>query len=258
MKRRYLIFISLILLQACQQKQEITETTLSGKGYNRNEAAALNVQLGLAYLKKDDRPRAKRKLLTALSQAPDAANVNAAMAYFLEKTGVLNEADAYYKKALSQAPEAGAQLNNYGAFLCRQGQYQQSLTYFLKAARDVHYERNAGAYENAGLCALAIPDYPKATQFFAKALEHDPSRKQSLLELIKAELKQEHTAQALDYLQKHPELALTDRRLLTLAADVAHQAGKTELEANYRLRLHQLSSFSHTTGVNHEYNSNSG
>ena len=163
------------------------------------------MQLGLAYLKQGDRPRAKRKLLTALAQAPDSPSVNAAMAYFMEKTGEINQATLYYKKAILAAPGRGAQLNNYGAFLCRRAQYREAQTYFLKAVNDAQYEYTAGAYENAGLCAAAIPDYPKAVQYFTKALEHDPSRKQSLDELVKIEIKRGHERQAQAILRQYSD-----------------------------------------------------
>ena len=211
--------------------------------------------MGLAYLNQGDRSRAKRKLILALSQAPDAPNVNAAMGYFMEKSGEMKDADAYYQKAMAVAPKAGTQLNNYGAFLCRQGQYRQAANYFLKAVKDINYDHTAGAYENAGLCVMAIPDYANATTYFNKALEQDPSREQSLYELVNLEMKQGHTNEALAYLQKYPSLSLGDRTLLTMAIDVAHKAGKLELEAEYKTRLH---SFSDNPGGKNEYDTNNG
>jgi type IV pilus assembly protein PilF len=50
----------------------------------------------------------------------------------------------------------------------------------------------AGAYENAGLCAAAIPDYSKAKTYFIKALKQDPQRKQARFELARIEIKQNH------------------------------------------------------------------
>lgn len=181
-----LLVVVVMLLQSCQHTQN--------KQYQ--EAASYNMQLGLAYLKQGDRPRAKRKLLTALAQAPDSPSVNAAMAYFMEKTGEINQATFYYKKAILAAPGRGAQLNNYGAFLCRRGQYREAQTYFLKAVKDAQYEYTAGAYENAGLCAEAIPDDTRAVHYFTKALEHDPSRKQSLEKLVEIEKKRGHKRHA--------------------------------------------------------------
>ncbi|WP_272946910.1 type IV pilus biogenesis/stability protein PilW [Legionella londiniensis] len=241
---------------SCGKNAEENESVV--KEHNLNEAASFNTRLGLAYLKQGDRPRAKRKLLIALEQAPDSPNVNAAMAYFLEKTGVLDKAQVYYQKAMSLAPNNGAQLNNYGAFLCRQGQYKQAENYFLRAVKDVQYENTAAAYENAGLCALAIPDTAKAAFYFNKALEQDPSRKQSLYELVKLEANRNHLNEALNLLRQYPALSLRDSRLLSLAADIAHRAGDKDLEANYRSYLQRLSNFSENTGVKDEHSNDLG
>lgn len=226
-----ILTIALLLLQSCQVLHK----------NKAHDAASYNTQLGLAYLNQGDRPRAKRKLLTALAQAPDSPEANASMAYFFEKCGDMERAGVYYRKAMAYAPKNGAQLNNYGAFLCRRGHYIQSESYFLQAIRDTQYIHTAGAYENAGLCAAAIPDYTKARMYFIKALEQDPSRKQSLNELVKIEVKLGHERIAATYLQKYPPIVLSDPTLLALAIKVAHKAGMVTLEANYKLHLQHRS-----------------
>ncbi|GGI76193.1 type IV pilus biogenesis/stability protein PilW [Legionella impletisoli] len=253
MKTYLLFIITAFLLVACQQNKDPADEPIS-KEYNRADAASFNTQLGLAYLKQGNPPRAKRKLLLALSQAPDSPGVNAAMAYFLEKTGDINEARTYYKKAMSLAPGSGAQLNNYGTFLCRQGEYKHAEEYFAKAVKDVKYENTAAAYENAGLCALEIPDYPKAKHYFSRALEQDPSRKQSLYELVNLEMKQDQYQEVLANLQKYPKIALNDTTLLKIAAEAANNIGQSELELNYKQRLLQLNTFSDNSGAKNEYN----
>ena len=257
-KLHYLLtMMCLLLLLSCQhnnvQKEEST-----AKKTKLSEASSYNTQLGMAYLKQGDRARAKRKLFLALSQAPDSPTANAAMAYFMEKSGEMEKAQDFYKKAMAAAPGSGAQFNNYGAFLCRQGQYKQAEKYFLKAVLDMKYEHTAGAYENAGLCAMAIPDQVAATNYFTKALEQDPSAAQSLYELVRLEVKQDHIDEALSYLQKYPNLSLTDKTLLALAVDVARKAGKSELAEDYQLRLRSLNSISDKTGGKDEYNSSNG
>ena len=253
----FLPLLGLLSLQACQYNATV-QAEKEVKSQKRDDASAYNVQLGMGYLKQGDTPRAKKKLLTALELTPESADVNAAMAYYLEKTGNLSDATKYYRKALSLAPDSGSQLNNYGTFLCRAGKYDEAEIYFLKAIKDVNYVNSAGAYENAGLCAAAIPDYPKAESYFIKALEQDSRRKQSLYELTSIELKQNQEEKALTYLQKYQELVFSDPTLLTMAIDAAHKAGKSELEANYRVRISSLNNFTGHTGEKNEHDSNDG
>lgn len=255
MKLRVLIIavMSMTLLQACQHSND-TNDEASEKKKHRSEAAGYNVQLGLGYLSQGNIPRAKRKLLLALEQAPNSPDANAAMAYFMEKTGTPEVAKTYYQKAMSVAPGRGSQLNNYGAFLCRQGAYAEAETYFLKAVSDPQYEHTAGAYENAGLCALAIPDAKKAEQFFSKALKQDPSRKQSLAELVQLEIKHSQFDEALANLQKHPDLVLHSPDMLAFAVETSHQLGKSDLEAEYKNWQHLLE----PSGVKHHDVNNNG
>ncbi|ASQ45840.1 type IV pilus biogenesis/stability protein PilW [Legionella clemsonensis] len=255
---RFLPFFILLFLTACQHATTVKSEHSSSNKPKTQEAAIYNTQLGIAYLKQGDMPRAKRKLLNALDLAPNSADVNVAMAYYLEKTGNLKEAKTYYQKALLLAPKSGAQLNNYGTFLCRLGKYAEAENYFLRATGDVQYIHTAAAYENAGLCAQAIPDYSKAKKYFIRALEQDPKRKQSLYELATIELKQKHAGKALMYLQEYQDSVNHDPTLLALTVDAAHQAGKKNVELDYKQRLNQLSKFTDYTGAKNEYNNRNG
>ncbi len=204
-------------MQACSLNPELQ----SDQKTNLNQAAAYNTQLGLSYLKQGSRPRAKKKLLLALKQSPHSPDVNAAMAYYFEQTHELDQAKKYYLKALSLSDQDGAQLNNYGAFLCRQAQYKQSEAYFLKAIKDEQYLHTSAAYENAGLCALASPDYKKARLYFKAALNQDPTRNGSLYELVKLENQLGNSSEAVRLLKKFPKLVLNDGAFLTLAKKIA-------------------------------------
>lgn len=250
---KLLLLTSFIILQACQHNEDNTE--LQKNQPDLSKAASFNMQLGLGYLNQGDRPRAKKKLLTALEQEPDSADVNAAMAYYLERTNELEDAKKYYLKAISLSANSGAQLNNYGTFLCRQAEYTQAETYFLKAVKDPQYIHTAGAYENAGLCVLAIPDEKKAKFYFNKALNQDPSRRESFYELVKIENKEGNNEQALQLIQNHPDLVLNDKVLLDLAKIVATNAGKHDLAAEYEKNLTKIDN---SSGVNNEYNSHNG
>jgi len=146
-------------------------------------AAKINVRLGMAYLDRHDISRAKQKFLLALDQGPYIPETWYSMGYFMEATGNTEQAQKYYLKAIKVAPDRGDTLNNYGTYLCRNGNYQTSITYFMKAIKDPKYLDPAAAYENAGLCALKIPDHTNAAMYFKRALAEDPTRATSLIKL---------------------------------------------------------------------------
>lgn len=119
-------------------------------------AAAINVQLGLAYLEHGDLARAKNKLLLALSQNTVSDLTQDALGYFFEKTGAIKTAEKYYLKAITLATNKGAAYNNYGAFLYRQKDYRAALQYFNLAAQDPYYLHPDVAHNNAVLTRKKI------------------------------------------------------------------------------------------------------
>jgi type IV pilus assembly protein PilF len=173
----------MLCLQACHQQIFVA---YSDKSVQRERAAILNTQLGLAYLKQGYIPRAKKKLLIAMAQNPESADVEAAMAYFFEQTKEWAYAEQHYRKAITLSP-GGAQWNNYGAFLCKRQKYIEAERYFLKAIKDIQYINTARAYENAGLCAINAGNYKKAKYYLTKALEQDHKRNKAREALKKIE-----------------------------------------------------------------------
>ncbi len=200
-------------------------------------AAEYNIQLGLGYMAQGDMQRAKTKLLLALQQAPNSAPANDAMAVFQERVGDVNQAKQFYLRGLQLAPGKGAELNNYGTFLCRQGQYAESDNYFLGAVKDPSYLNVAEAYENAGLCASAVPNLVKAKQYFLRAIEQDPRRATSMLELAEINYKQNNYNAAQSYLLAYQKIAPETARSLWLSYRLAKQQGNSAQQNAFASRL---------------------
>jgi type IV pilus assembly protein PilF len=187
---------------------------------NRLQAADYNVQLGLGYLQEKEVSRAKEKLLLAVNQAPRWPVALDALAYFYEITGNIPEADKYYRKAVRFARQSGQAQNNYGAFLCRQGRYQEAQWHLLQAAQNPSYVNSAQAYENAGLCALAARS-ANAEQYFKNAMMQDPQRTSSLYELAKINYNRGDYTQANDYLIRYAQIEKPDANVALLQKQVA-------------------------------------
>jgi type IV pilus assembly protein PilF len=198
--RIIIISASLCLMAGCKMTQENSQQnagmtadglSTSNQSVQRAKAdtAKINAQLGIAYLEQKNVQRAKQKLLLALKQDPTIPEPWYSMAYFLEATGNSVEAQKYYLRAVEVAPGRGDAQNNYGTFLCRSGQYKESIKHFMVAANTSDYLDPAAAYENAGLCAMKIPAYKQAAEYFNQALLKDPARTLSLLKLADVDLK---------------------------------------------------------------------
>lgn len=217
-------------LDEANRAQENTTTNITAAGYN--------VQLGLGYLQQGDMQRAKSKLLLALSQAPQWPQALDAMGYYLENTGDTKTAAYYYQKAVSIAPTSGAVQNNYGTYLCRIGQYQEADNHFMLAIQDINYLNTAEAYENAGLCSMEIPDNDKALSYFIKAIQQDPHRTTSVLEIAQINYKRGDYSLAQSYLDNYfSQVPQPGPEAMLLAIRLAHTRNDTATIGKYAVML---------------------
>ena len=208
---------------------------INGQTYKYGEnfsAADANVKLGMAYLKNGDLQGAKKKLLLAQKQAPKDPATWYAMGFYQETVGDNKLASKSYRKAVKLAPKEGAVQNNYGTFLCRQGQYRQAIKHFMTAIKDKTYLETAGAYENAGLCALKIPDRKLAQQYFKLAINHDPVIIKSLFEMAQISYDQGNYKEAKKYLNRFEFFSKPKPESLWLGIRLARRIGDEETAAH--------------------------
>lgn len=155
-KKMIVVLVSTVLLLGCVEIQKI-------------DAADAEIQLGLAYLEQQSAMSAKKKFLLALQNAPKYSQSWDAMAYYMDMTGDKETAAKYYKYAIKLAPKDASVHNNYGVFLCKQGEYIQALQQFDLALADKNYLKTAQTNRNAGLCALKIPNTKLADAYFRRS-----------------------------------------------------------------------------------------
>ena len=157
-----------------QQAPKQVEETAADREVSLVEAANFNMTLGAQYLKQDNLAQAIVKLEKAIEQNPTLALAHTYLGFAYEQYGEHVNARTHYSKAIKLAPNDPISLNNFGTFLCRQNDLQQSLVYFEKAAKNPRYQTPDAAYVNAGVCAKKIPDYEEADRFFRSALKINP------------------------------------------------------------------------------------
>ncbi|MCH9770658.1 MAG: type IV pilus biogenesis/stability protein PilW [Gammaproteobacteria bacterium] len=189
-----------LLLTAC-----VTSETINNKHkvVDPTAAANANINLGLQLLKNKKVAQAKATLLKAVKEAPNLSASWYAMGYFMEVTGNEILANQYYLRAVKLDPISGASRNNYGTFLCRHKHYKAAVKEFIKATKDIAYLQTASAYENAGLCSMLIPDYGNAISYFKKAIQNDPNRRTSWLELARIYYQKNNLKQAKRYFTEY-------------------------------------------------------
>ncbi|MCF6441481.1 type IV pilus biogenesis/stability protein PilW [Pseudoalteromonas luteoviolacea] len=153
------------------------------KKTNNQDAAKTRIALALQYLNTGNNTQAKYNLDRALTLAPKLPESHYALAYYFEQVGEDEKAQTAYVSALTYGPNDPNTRNNYGAFLCRIGDYDAATEQFFKAIDIPSYLRVAESYENLALCALRQDNFDLALDYLKRALDHN-SQRQSVLILM--------------------------------------------------------------------------
>ena len=154
---------------------------------DRPAAAALNVELGAAYLSQGRLELAHDKLRRATRQDAGSAEAHRILGMLYEQLEDSGRAEEHYRKAVRLAPRDVEALNSLGVFRCRRpGEASKGLKFLRRAAEAASGERRADVYANCGLCVLS-QDRAGAADWFRRALELDPRHIQAryLLEQLK-------------------------------------------------------------------------
>lgn len=228
------IFFALLLisalLSACAGN---TRNAVSGG----NEAAEINMRLGLNYMQRGDYAFALEKLEKALQQDPNLPSAHNTIALLYQRLREVEKAEHHFKKAVDLAPEYSEAQNNYGAFLCQQQRYDEAEERFLIAVENPLYQSVAQAYENAGLCAMQDGDVAKAEGYFRRALQFEPTLGKSLLQMAEISYQQQNYLQARGYVQRFHDAATWTARALLVGIKTENKLGDEDAVSSYVLIL---------------------
>lgn len=221
-----------VLLGGCQS------TPVEDKGKaDAGQVAEINTKLGFQYIQQGEYETALKKLEKALEADPRYVDAHNAMGLLRGTLGQNDDAERSFRRALSLDPENSSALNNYGQFLCRQGDYATGQAQFLKAIENPLYRRPAVAYSNAGSCAVDAGDLDTAETHFRAALELEPRLTPALIQMADISLRKERHLPARAYLQRYLEGARHTARSLWLGIQVERELGDKDALASYELQL---------------------
>ena len=158
-------------------------TGCSSVDVKSEKASNFNADLGIRYLQSGRLQLANEKLLKALEQSPNSAVANHYFALLQQRLGNTDKASKFFKKSINLNPKDPEIRNNYGSFLCDNGQPQVAIQQFTKAINDPLYATPEFAYTNAGICLRKTGNDTKAEEYFRNALRKKSAFPSALLEM---------------------------------------------------------------------------
>ncbi|MGR5192723.1 type IV pilus biogenesis/stability protein PilW [Vibrio rotiferianus] len=203
--------------------------------------AESRIALGLGYLENGNMIRAHDNLQQALSHAPQYYRTQLSMAHYYETVGEIDKAESMYKRSLRQHTKNGNVLNNYGTFLCKKGEYKQADKMFTRAIEQPYYYLIPASYENAAFCALKSQHPERAKYYFERAIDHDPHRPKSILQLAKLEIDDGEYTDARIRLMRFHQTYGVKKPSLQLLVELERAAGNEALKEKYQQKLNSLS-----------------
>ncbi len=221
--------IVLLLLSACTGASRTKEQD--------EKSAVAYTKLGVGYLRQGNRIAAMENLQKAIEINPQDAAAQHSIALAYQQYGRLELADKHYLLALGIDGENGLINNNYGGFLCQDKRYSESVKYFIIAVNDIKYETPSRALENAGLCALGIPDNKMAETYFRRAIKMNPMLPVSLLEMAKLSLQDKKYLSVRAFIQRYRKVEKHTPESLWIAIQAEQKLKDETAVVKFSLRL---------------------
>lgn len=199
--------------------------------------ARVHTELGSAYFQAG-------RMAVALDEAESAVQADPKYAPAYNLRGLIHmylrentQARLSFEKALALAPGDAETSNNFGWFLCQNGQVKDSFPHFMKAVKDPLYPTPTRPWYNAGMCALMDKDEDGAADYFLKAVMADRGNAQALYRLSELRYKRGNLFDAQRFIAEVLRIAQPDPAALWLAVRIERKLGNRSAETGFANQL---------------------
>ena len=201
LKHLVMLLLVLGLVSACANDNRAVRKSTSPA--DLRSASAVNVQLAVGYIKRQQYDVAKIKLDKAIEQDSDNIEAYKMMAFLMTVVGKPEEAEDYYQDAIDINDEDPEVRNSYGTYLCQLGRFDDAQEEFKLAYSNPYYKTAYLAYSNAGTCLIKQQKYTEAEQLLRKALQSQPKHPGALLSMAEVGVKSNKHLMSRAYIQRY-------------------------------------------------------
>ncbi len=206
-------------------------------GKSGADAAAVNVQLAIEYMKLDKLSASREFIDRALDQDPKSPTVQSTAGMIYERLGDNAKAERAYATAERLGKDDPNIENNYAGFLCRNGKAAEGEKLFLQVVRNPVYQTPEAALVNAGVCVHGAGDDVDAERYFRQALTIRPNMAEALLQLGTLALERGDANAALDFVQRYLAVNPPSPEILWLGMRAERKVGDDTAAAGYGRQL---------------------
>jgi len=231
MKHSVLVLIVVALVTACGGAPKFDP------GVGVDSPAEVNAKLGLNYMQHGNYDIAEAKLKRALKEDPRLGEAHHYLAELYRRTERFDEAKDHFRLALKYTPDDVNLQNNFGVFLCGQGDYREAIELFVKVAGNREYKRPDDAYANAGLCALRIPDEKLGEMYLRRALAINKKLPNALYHMARLSFQHQQYMKARAFIERYAGLAQSTPQSLLLGARIELALDDREAAEDYVSQL---------------------
>jgi len=192
----------MVVLTGC-----VTETTGSmPPPASKEEAARLNMELGISYLRQGDLDQALIKLQRSIEENPDNPTAHRALGHVYEALGDSKGAEKEYRTAVKQSDDDADALNDLAVFLCRHDDQAEALEILGEAVTIPLYQKRFMLYANAGTCAKDV-NLVEAENYLRRSLALKPDYPEALYQMADVAYLMENYLQARAFLERYQQAA---------------------------------------------------
>lgn len=228
----------LFLLSSCSNEENFRDDIAPPS--RSQQASRINTELGAGYLRRGNYELALQKLQKAIAFDPGNSQALSTLAILYEQINKTEEAEKYHRLAIKADPEDASAQNNFGAFLCKIGDYKLSEKHFLQAAGNAFYQTPELALLNAGRCIAKVPDYARAEQHLRQALRFAPDASEALFLLASIKYDMQEYMSARGFLQRYEAVASPNRSSLVLGYRIETALHNDDEVERYARQLESL------------------
>lgn len=204
------------------------------------QASNTNVQLAARYYSQGKVEFALEKAKRAVSLDPTNSMAHSITGVIYEVIGDSKAASQYYRKSVELDGNNPEALNNYGQYLCRNGESAKGIGFLERAVAQPFYKTPEVALISAGDCAESNNDLASAESFYRRALQIDDNYPDALYRLSILMLVNGEPLKARGFLQRLEASGQLEPELLQLGIRIEEALGNEKGASDYRERLRQV------------------